>query len=62
MRNTLPICLVILMSTPMLGCFNSKHETREVPSSTTTIEHRSSVETVPAETEVRKHTTVERTY
>ena len=61
MRKTLPICLVILMSMPMLGCFYSKKETKEVPT-TTTIEHRSTVDTVPAETEVHKKTTVERTY
>ena len=62
MRKTLPICLVILMSTPMVGCFYSKHETKEVPSTTTTIEHRSTVDTAPAETVVQKHTTVERSY
>ena len=60
MRKMLPICLVVLMATPMLGCFNSKHETKETPSSTT-IEHRSTVDTIP-EAEVHKSTTVERTY
>ena len=57
MRKLLPICLIAVMSMPIIGCFNSKHETKETPS-TTTIEHRSTVDTVPVE----KHTTVERTY
>jgi len=48
-----------LMSTPIVGCFYSKHETKEVPA-TTTIERRSTVDTAPAE--VHKSTTVERTY
>ena len=67
MRNIAYISSVLLFtSTATMGCFFSRKETvREVPASTTTIERRSSVETVPPsvnEDVVRKRTTVETTY
>jgi hypothetical protein len=67
MRNIAYISGVLLFtSTATMGCFVSRKETvREVPTATTTVERRSSVETVPRsadESVVRKQTTVERTY
>jgi len=58
-------CASILLASVATGCFVSRKETvREVPrSSSTTVERRSTVESVPgADTEVRTKTTVERPY
>lgn len=56
-------CAAMLMATAATGCFvRTKETVREVPKSNTTVERRSTIETVPGDTEVRTKTTVERNY
>ena len=60
MRRLITIaCAGALMATAGAGCYVKKETVREP---TTTIERRSSVETVPRDTEVRTKTTVEHEY
>jgi hypothetical protein len=63
MRKLISIsCVSLLLASAATGCFVSRKETvREVPkSSNTTVERRSTIETVPGDTEVRTKTTVEK--
>ena len=65
MRRATGACLglLVLASTAATGCFVSRKEVvREVPASTTTVERRSSVQTIPDADVVHRETTVERTY
>ena len=57
-------CASVLLASAATGCFVSRKETiREQPQSkSTTVERRSTVETVPGDTEVRTKTTVEKAY
>ncbi len=58
-------CASVLLASVATGCFVSRKETiREQPRATTntTVERKSTVETVPGDTEVRTKTTVEKNY
>jgi hypothetical protein len=56
-------CAGVLLAGMATGCFVSRKETvREEPRSATTVERRSTVETVPGDTSVRTKTTVEKEY
>jgi len=56
-------CAGVLLAGVTSGCFISRKETvREPHSRDTTIERRSTVETVPGDTDVRTRTTIERDY
>ena len=64
MRKTIAMsCASLMLASLASGCFVSRKETvvRE-PRSDTTIERRTTVETVPGDTEIRTRTTVERDY
>ena len=61
MRHTAYIVSVMLFASLATGCFNK--EVKEMPSRTTTIEHRSSVDVPSVESDVvHKRTTVESNY
>lgn len=56
-------CAGFVLASAATGCYVSRKETiRENPRANTTVERRSTVETVPGETGVRTRTTVERDY
>jgi hypothetical protein len=56
-------CASVLLASAATGCFVSRKETiREPQSKSTTVERRSTVESVPGDTEVRTKTTVEHDY
>ena len=55
-------CASVLLASMATGCYIKKESVRDHPSSSTTIERRSSVETVPGDTSVRTRTTVDRDY
>jgi hypothetical protein len=63
MRKFAYVSLVALCMAGATGCFVSRKETtREVPTSSTTVERRSTVETVPQGEVIQKRTTTETTY
>lgn len=55
-------CASILLASLATGCFVSRKETIREPRSNVTTERRSTIETVPGDTEIRTRTTVERDY
>lgn len=55
-------CASVLLASLATGCFISRKETIREPRSNVTTERRTTVETVPGDTEVRTRTTVERDY
>ena len=55
-------CASMLLASLATGCFVSRKETIREPRSNTTVERRSTVETVPGDTEIRTRTTVDRDY
>ena len=55
-------CASVLLASLATGCFISRKETVREPGSSVTTERRSTVETVPGDTEIRTRTTVERDY
>ncbi len=54
-------CASVLLASVAAGCYIKRETVREQPRSNTTVERRSTVETVP-DTEIRTKTTVEREY
>jgi hypothetical protein len=55
-------CASVLLASLATGCFVSRKETIREPGSNVTTERRSTIETVPGDTEIRTRTTVERDY
>lgn len=55
-------CASVLLASLATGCFVRTKETIREPRSNVTTERRSTVETVPGDTEIRTRTTVERDY
>lgn len=55
-------CASVMLASLATGCFISRKETIREPRSNVTTERRSTVETVPGDTEIRTRTTVERDY
>lgn len=57
-------CASVLLASAATGCFVSRKETVHdvAPRTNTTTERRSTIETVPGDTEVRTKTTVEHDY
>ncbi len=62
MRRLMAIsCASVLLASAATGCFVSRKETVREPTSSTTVERHTTVETAPAP-EVRTRTTVEHDY
>ncbi len=56
-------CTGVLLASMATGCYIKKETVREPrATSNTTVERRSTVESVPGDTEVRTKTTVEKNY
>ena len=55
-------CASVMLASLATGCFVSRKETVREGRSNVTTERRSTVETVPGDTEIRTRTTVERDY
>ena len=53
-------CTGVLLAGLATGCYIKKETVRDNPSRSTTVERRSTVDTVPGDTEVRTKTTIER--
>ena len=55
-------CASVLLASMATGCYIKKETVRDNPSHSTTVERRSTVDTIPGDTEVRTKTTVEKNY
>lgn len=55
-------CASVLLASLATGCIIHRKETIREPRSNVTTERRSTVETIPGDTEIRTRTTVERDY
>ena len=61
MRRLISIsCTGLLLAGLASGCYVKKETVRDNPSRSTTVERRSTVDTIPGDTEVRTKTTIER--
>ena len=53
-------CTGVLLAGLASGCYIKKETVRDNPSRSTTVERRSTVDTVPGDTEIRTRTTIDR--